>query len=265
MVAAAIAGSAVAGIAGSAISSSASAGAAKSAAKTQAQTAATESAQQLNLGWDAYNADVANAGTAAAQLDPYAAEGQTALGTLNNNLGYLTTPFTPTAAQLEQTPGYQFTLQQGLLSTQNAAAAQGLGVSGAALNAASAYSTGLAQNTYAQDASIYQTNQQQIGNLLTGMVANGQNAATSQAQVLQTGQTNASNALTGQSNASAGTALTGAQAVAAGDIGAANATSGAISSATNSISQAALLAALMGNNTGAFGGGGGLKGTEGQV
>src|SRR5215831_15810880 len=57
-------------------------------------------------------------------------------------------PGTETLAQLEATPGYQFILDQGLKSTQNAVAARGLGVSGAAIKGAANYATGLAQNTY---------------------------------------------------------------------------------------------------------------------
>jgi hypothetical protein len=53
-----------------------------------------------------------------------------------------------TQAQLEATPGYQFNLSQGLKATQSAAAAKGLGVSGAALKGASTYATGLADSTY---------------------------------------------------------------------------------------------------------------------
>jgi hypothetical protein len=54
----------------------------------------------------------------------------------------------PTQAQLEATPGYKFTLQQGLESVQNSAAARGLGSSGAALKGAATYTTGLANQTY---------------------------------------------------------------------------------------------------------------------
>jgi len=53
-----------------------------------------------------------------------------------------------TQADLEATPGYQFTLKQGLKATQSAAAARGLGVAGAALKGAAAYATGLADSTY---------------------------------------------------------------------------------------------------------------------
>lgn len=49
---------------------------------------------------------------------------------------------------LQNLPGYQFTLQQGLKSTQSGAAARGLGSSGAALKGAANYATGLADSTY---------------------------------------------------------------------------------------------------------------------
>lgn len=54
----------------------------------------------------------------------------------------------PTQSWLEQTPGYQWNLAQGLKATQAAAAARGLGVSGASLKGASTYATGLADSTY---------------------------------------------------------------------------------------------------------------------
>ena len=49
---------------------------------------------------------------------------------------------------LARMPGYQFTLDQGLKSTQNGFAARGLGTSGAALKGAAQYATGLANQTY---------------------------------------------------------------------------------------------------------------------
>src|SRR5579875_155479 len=56
---------------------------------------------------------------------------------------------------LKQTPGYRFTLNQGLESTQNAFAAQGLGSSGAALKGAANYAEGLANTTYNQQLQNY--------------------------------------------------------------------------------------------------------------
>ena len=54
----------------------------------------------------------------------------------------------PTQSWLEQTPGYQWNLAQGLKATQSAAAARGLGVSGASLKGAATYASGLADSTY---------------------------------------------------------------------------------------------------------------------
>ena len=176
------------------------------AANTQANAAKSIANQQLTAGQ-----------TAAGLLQPYVNEGSVGMKYLNDNLNYLTTPYAPTMAQLKATPGYQFTLGQGLQSTQNAAAARGLGISGAALKGAANYATGLAQNTYAQDAGIYGQQQAQIGNLLTGMVGAGQNAAAGQGGFI-----------TGQANNAGQTQMGGATATASGITGVTNALIGAI-------------------------------------
>lgn len=51
-------------------------------------------------------------------------------------------------AALEQTPGYQFTLNQGLKAVQNSEAAKGRGISGNAITGAEKYATGLADKTF---------------------------------------------------------------------------------------------------------------------
>jgi hypothetical protein len=73
-------------------------------------------------------------GVAEGALNPFISAGQGALQQYQGALPGLTQPFT--AASLASTPGYQFTLGQGLKSTQNSFAAQGLGSSGAALKGA---------------------------------------------------------------------------------------------------------------------------------
>ena len=80
-----------------------------------------------------------------------------------------------TQAQLEQTPGYQFTLNQGLKSTQSANAAKGLGVSGAALKGAATYATGLADKTYLDQFNVAQLRLGFYLNLNTGQQGNLQN------------------------------------------------------------------------------------------
>ena len=100
----------------------------------------------------------------AASADFGAQQGQAAGAAATTNT--LANGLTP--AYLEQTPGYQFTLQQGLESTQNGAAARGLGTSGAANKAAASYATGLANDTYQnQFQDTLATAQQQNANAST--------------------------------------------------------------------------------------------------
>lgn len=153
----------------------------------------------------------------AANLAPYNQAGQSAAKTLEGYPGF---NFQPTMANLESTPGYQFALNQGLMSTQNSAAARGLGVSGASYKGAQNYAEGLASTTY----------QNQFNNALSTYGANigkyqnlanlGENAA----------------AMTGQAATATGqgigqTAVGSANAQAQGYLGAGNAINGGISSA----------------------------------
>lgn len=121
-------------------------------------------------------------------LNPYIQAGQSDVGPLasqyQNTAGALGTaynnaqsaiPMNMTQSQLEQTPGYQFTLNQGLAATQNSNAAHGLGVSSNALNGAANYATGLANNTYMNQFNMAQQQYQDYANQYTNQLA-GQNA-----------------------------------------------------------------------------------------
>ena len=77
-----------------------------------------------------------------------------------------------TQAELEATPGYQFNLSQGQKSVQSAAAARGLGVSGAAMKGAATFATGLADSTYQNQFNNAQTKFQNYINLNTGQQGN---------------------------------------------------------------------------------------------
>lgn len=122
--------------------------------------------------------------------------------------GPLNTPFQPTMAQLEQTPGYQFTLNQGLKGVQNSNAARGLAGSGEALAGAANYATGLAGTTYQQQFQNYLSQNQQLYNMLAGAAAPGLDASKSLAGY---GQNTANNitslyGVQGNANANAATA-----------------------------------------------------------
>lgn len=160
-----------------------------------------------------------------ALAQPYAKAGQSAEGNIINQLtsGQLGVAPPMTGAGLTQMPGYKFTLQQGLLSTQNAAAARGLGVSGAALMGAANYATGAASSNYQQYYNDYWANQQNRYNMLAGLMTTGENAAVGAGSNLVNSAANI-----GSSQAAA------ANATAAG-------TTGAATAAGNSLLMSALL------------------------
>ena len=156
--AAAAATSAVAGAGANALIGGLSSGAA----------GATSAATQQGM----YNAALAN------QM-PYIQTGQQANQQLWNEIqgGQLGQPFNMTQQQLESMPGYQFALQQGLESTQNAAAARGLGVSGAALKGAAQFATGLANQNFQNAFTDYWANQNNRYSMLAGLSTLGGNVA----------------------------------------------------------------------------------------
>ncbi|MDR8069430.1 hypothetical protein [Burkholderia cenocepacia] len=154
----------------------------------------------------------------------------------------------PTAAEAAATPGYQFTLQQGLKAAQNSASARGLGASGAAMKGAEAYATGLADSTYGdtfnRSLSTYNTNRgnalsnfgtnygvaSDAVNRLLGLVGNGQNASAMTGAMGAQAAGNVANAIT-----------SGAAASAAGTVGGANAIAGGLSGLANSMTGGLML------------------------
>lgn len=97
-----------------------------------------------------------------------------------------------TLAALQNTPGYQFSQQQGQQGILNAASASG-GVGGNTLAALDQYNTGLASQTY----------QSAVGNI-QGAVGLGQAAAAGQASNIGTAAGNIGSTLINQGNTNAG-------------------------------------------------------------
>jgi hypothetical protein len=231
MVAAAIVGAAAVGAVGSTVA----AGASKSAANTQAQ-AAEDAAHLQNDQWNQTQAN----------LQSYMDLGSSYINPLKAALSnpMLTQQFSaPTEGQAQATPGYQFTLNQGLKSVQNSAAARGLGVSGAALKGAASYTTGLADSTYNdvfnRALQTFNTNYSSAANnvnRLQSVVASGQNAAATNGSLGAAAVGNIGNTLT-----------SGANAQAAGTVGSAN----ALASGLNGVGNSALTYGLMTNNAAA--------------
>ena len=159
-----------------------------------AQTTASNNATQAQLA--EFNQEQATEA-------PYVAAGTNAQNMLTAALPSLTAPINMSEATLQETPGYQFNLTQGLKSTQSSAAARGLGTSGAALKGAATYATGLADSTYQNQFNNAQTNRTTAYNDLAGVSQLGQAAAANVGSAaIQTGNSVASNIL-GAGNATA--------------------------------------------------------------
>lgn len=218
MVGVAIGASAGAGLLGSAISGAASKKAAGEQAQASIQSALIQQAQQNQTRADLAPYNVYGTNTLPLYANFY--------GTTANQLGQAysdlanNVPGTMTQAQLEQTPGYQFTLQQGLRGVANSSAAKGLGVSGPALLGAANYATGLANQTYKDQFNLQQqryqdylnnfnAKQNQLSTIfgqLSAPVSLGENAAATTGNIGVQSAANQGNALVGAGVAqSAGT------------------------------------------------------------
>jgi hypothetical protein len=171
---------------------------------------------------------------------PYQQLGQTSANAYAN---LLNNPFTPpTLQQAEQTPGYQFNLQQGTQAINENAAATGNLNSGNTGVALEKFGQGLAQNTYQQAYS----NALQAYNTNLGAASTGVNyGLNSTGQLGQFGQATANNLsnlyLTGGQQ-QASQLNNAAAAKAAGDIGSANAYANMFNGITNSATQGLAIA-----------------------
>lgn len=184
------------------------------------------------------NQEIANSqsqfNTTNTNLAPYRDIGGQAEQQLSGSLSSLTAPITMDETTLQNTPGYQFNLTQGLKATQNSAAARGLGTSGAALKGASTFATGLADSTYQNQFNNANTNQTNAFNRLSSLVNTGENAATGTAAAGQANVAASNAALTGSGNAQA-----------AAD----NAIGSSVTSAANNVAGAALYKGIYGTSS----------------
>lgn len=247
MVAAAIgiggAVSGISGIVGSSISASAQQqAAAQEAAATQAAIAAEQTQFNTGLG---YTSPYATYGTGAEEEllgemgilpgVPYAGQNFSGSG---GPLGS-----TPNISDPSQLPGFQFTLDQGLKATNNAASATGTAAvpgsgnySGAQQKADIGYAENLASTYYGNFLQNYWANQNNRFNMLGQLVNYGLGAATSiQGNAVTAG---------GQMGT---TGISGTTAANNFNVGGANTQAAGITGAGNSLSSNLLLASALGN------------------
>lgn len=103
----------------------------------------------------------ANAGAmpgAGSSVTPYAAPNGGVFAPEGGTAFNGQTEFRLTPEQLAQTPGYQFALDQGNRAIQASSAARGGLLSGASIKAAQRFATGLADNTYMNQANVFGQN-----------------------------------------------------------------------------------------------------------
>lgn len=166
-------------------------------------------------------------------LEPYRNIGNTAASELTTRLKDLTSPISIDPNQLEQSDYYKFASTQGQKAVTNAAAARGLGSSGAALKGAASFAKGLATDTYKTAFDMANTNQTNAYTRLKGLVDTGQNAAAQTGSAGTSAANTAANAAIGAGNAQAA---------------ASNATGNAISNAASNIGGYVAYKGLYGNN-----------------
>lgn len=202
----------------------------------------------------AANASIANQqqmfGQVKNLLQPFIGAGANTTNTLQNwlnpsgggplgSLLSLTTPGANMNDVLSQTPGYQFTKDQGLQAVNNALAARGLGGSaGAVTKGAANYVEGLAGTTWSNVVNALQNVFSSGSGAMQNLVNSGVAAGSAVGGVGSNTANAISNSLIGSGNAQAA---------------AANAAGGAIGNFGNSISTASLLGNLSGNNGGLYG------------
>jgi len=124
---------------------------------------------------------------------PFVNAGTQALSTMQAGLkpgGQYNTPFT--ASNFQNTPGYQFQLQQGMAGLKNNQVAHGV-AGGAQDQAMATFQQGLASTTYQQQYDNYMNNQQQQFNNMAGIESQGQAAASNQAAQIGNTANNVSN------------------------------------------------------------------------
>ncbi len=143
--------------------------------------------------------------------------------------GMLTKPFG--MEDFQQSPAYQFNLDQGTKAIEKASAKRGNFYAPATLQDISKFSQGLASNEFQNAYSNYNTNIGNIWNRLYSLSAGGQNAAANMGGFGTTVGSQIGNNLIGAGNAQA-----------AGTVGAANAYTGAANNLTNQYMMQQILA-----------------------
>ena len=249
MVAAAVVGgSAISGI-GSLVGGSTAASGAQAAAQTEAQAQQAATQAELQMQQNAIAQEQLGFSEAQAYQNPF---WDTGLGNylgLSKEVGVGALGAQPSLTDMSQLPGYQFTLQQGLNATQNAAAAQGLGVSGPALKGASTYAENLANTYYNNYLQNYWTNQNNRYNMLYNLAGFGSGSANAMASAAVGAGNTGAQASTAAGGQIASTIANTSAGIAQAQQSAANLQGAAFTGAGSSLGNALTTAGLLGGGS----------------
>lgn len=134
--------------------------------------------------------------------------------------GSLNTPFSFEPGDLTQTPGYQFSLQQGQNALDRKASAGGGFYSGGGLKDAASFSQGLAgttfDNEYNRAFNAYQTNRANTLNPLQALAGQGQTSAGTVGNIQMSGANSLANLITGNANAQGASRIATGNAISSG-------------------------------------------------
>lgn len=180
-----------------------------------------------------------------ADLAPWRQVGEQNLERLNN-----LAPFEFNPSDLENNPGYQFRLKEGLKAVQNSAATRGGLFSGGTMKSLNNYAQGAAsdeyQNAYNRALGTYGTNL----NRLQSLAGIGQTAVGAMNSAGQNYANNAGNLAVGGANALAGGYTGAANATASGYVGGANALNNALVGGYNNYQNQQLMNKLFNRRSG---------------
>lgn len=172
-------------------------------------------------------------------ISPYLESGKAALSDLNTGLvegGKFTKQFK--VSDIEDDPGYQFDLAQGLQAVQRSAAAKGSLSSGGTLKSIASFTKGLASEEVNSAFNRFMTQQDAQFNRLSTIASLGSGAVNTLSNFSQNYANQVSNAY--------GAGITGAAgSTASGVVGSANAISGGVTNAANNYTQYATLDKLL--------------------
>ena len=136
-------------------------------------------------------------------LSPYRDIGKDASGRMTARLSELTEPISVNPQDFVDSDYYKFLDTQGQKAVTNAAAARGLGSSGAALKGAAAFSKGLSSQEWKSNFEMQRANKTDAYSRLKALIDTGAGAATGTGALGEKAAYNSGVALTGGANAEA--------------------------------------------------------------